>query len=117
MQQDNPTVDDLIDLAEAHDEQSIAPFIPTTLEENMTVIREFSEKYSNINDEIISIVDQKLVHKGKSLDYYHGSFITLYQVLSMSTQTEESEVAVLTYAMICSLCRHIANIIDSQNSP
>ena len=129
--EDQPTVEDLIELAASHaevgdnvlpqddnidnidssdipdDDTPRPPFVPTTLAEDMTIIREFAEKYSNIRDEIIQTVETKLVFKDKSLEYYHGSFVTLYQIVCMSVQTEEGETTMLAYAMLCTLCKYI----------
>jgi hypothetical protein len=67
-----------------------------TLESDMPQIKEFAEKYRNLDPQIKAMVDN-LMFKDKSQDFYYGMYVAYYQMFVIAATAENDLSETLTW--------------------
>lgn len=85
------------------------PLVDRTLDMDLPEILRYSELYSTIEEKKRKYLDM-YVFGGKTLDYYHGSYVSVYQEFIFAYQSN-NELAPTLMEHLCAIAAKIANIL------
>jgi hypothetical protein len=82
-----------------------------TLDDDLPNIRKYAQMYENIDEKTKEVLANYIL-PGKTLDYYHGSYITAFQIFTMAYMSE-NEIAPSLMAILHAVSRKIVDVMDA----